>query len=415
MSIIYSILKERGFLVMARKKTVFLSAFMVFVFIFIGFSALAVEPTDISNHWAQDYILSLLNQDVMKTYSDGTFKPNQAITRGEFAVALAKQMSLIPDKNTKFQDLEGYLEYDYINALVSKNIINGYPDGTFQPDKPITRAEMISIMIKSLGINSNQVTINLDNYEPFQDISENHWALNHIKLAQKLNLIQGDGQEHFYPNQKTSRAESAKVLVKMAELASNTGYITDVYPTSQKVSINFLNGTREVLTYNNSTLVGRNNRLVGIQDILKTDKVFVITENNSNVKYIKAYGMVTQEDLSTEISSLTNGFIEPAEVKDLSSGNISFLKPKIQVAVRDQLMNQGLTTKEVNALLSTDWDQLEGLSRNRLSEAIAIQTGLPLDITRSMLQGDWENIKSYAQIEIIQRLVQEVLNSDLLS
>lgn len=65
--------------------------------------------------------------------------------------------------------------------------------------------------------------------------------------------------------------------------------------------------------------------------------------------------------------------------------------------------------------MRTDWAELEELGRMRLSEAIAIQTGLSLDITRSILSGDWDKVKTYGQIELIQRLVQEVLNSDLLS
>ena len=65
----------------------------------------AEEPTDISNHWAQDYILSMLNNEIMEVYPDGTFKPEKAISRGEFALALAKQMNLIPDNNFKFTHL----------------------------------------------------------------------------------------------------------------------------------------------------------------------------------------------------------------------------------------------------------------------------------------------------------------------
>ena len=89
------------------------------LFIFISFlsivlisiSVYAVEPTDISNHWAQDYILNLINNEVMETYTDGQFKPDQAITRGEFAVALAKQLNTVPDNNNHFDTKCQYYIY----------------------------------------------------------------------------------------------------------------------------------------------------------------------------------------------------------------------------------------------------------------------------------------------------------------
>ncbi len=392
------------------------SLFIVFLsLMLVSISAYAVEPTDISNHWAQDYILNLVNNEIMETYNGGQFKPGQAITRGEFAVALAKQLNLVPDNNNRFKDINGYPGYNMINSLVNKDIINGYPDKTFKPNNPITRAEMVAIMIRSLGITNNEVTIRLDNRKTFDDIPENHWALNHIKIAQEVNLINGDQNGYFNPTDTTSRAEAAKVITKLAALSSDTGYITDIYPSSQKVSINSLNGSRHIYNFNEKTLVARNNRFVELDDIMKTDKVFIITDNTESVKYVKAYGMVTEDDLASEISTMTEGIFKPEEIKELSSGNINMLRPKLQTAVESQLQTQGLSSQEVTALMTTNWDELEDLSKVRLSEAIAIQTGLPLDITSSLIDGDWERVKDYGQIEIIQRLVQEVLGSDLMS
>ncbi|NLM96627.1 MAG: S-layer homology domain-containing protein [Halanaerobiaceae bacterium] len=394
------------------------SSFLFFIFLYlliITLSVSAIEPTDISNHWAQDYILNLVNKEIMEIYPDGLFKPDQPTTRGEFAVALAKQLKLVPDLNHHFEDLKDYPGYELINALNKKEIITGYPDKSFRPEKEITRAEMVTIMIKSIGINKDEVTIRLTDTEAYKDVPENHWAINHIKIASILELVNGDEKGYFHPDKTASRAEAAKLLTKLAELTSNTGYITDVYPSSRKVSFNSQNGERIVYNFNDTTLIGRNNRFVQLDEILKTDKVFIIADKSNNLKYLKAYGLVTQEDITAEISKMTDGFFESEEIKELSSGNLELLKPKLQGAIREQLVSQGLSTEEIEALMRTDWAELEELGRMRLSEAIAIQTGLSLDITRSILSGDWDKVKTYGQIELIQRLVQEVLNSDLLS
>lgn len=406
----------KGDIFMVNKTTRYLFKFIIITSILLVSTSLyAAQPTDISNHWAQDYILNLVNNEIMESYEDGRFMPDQAITRGEFAVALAKQLNMVPDNNNYFNDINGYPGYPLINSLVNKDIVSGYPDDTFRPDKAITRAELVAIMVKSLGLTDNQVTIELDSNTTFEDIPESHWGLNHIKIADKLDLVNGDQNNHFNPDKTASRAEAAKVITKLSSLKSETGYITDIYPSSEKVSINSLNGERTVYNFNNETLVGRNNRFVRLEDIMKTDKVFIIADNYDTIKYAKAYGMVTEDDLATEVSTMTDGVFQPEEIKDLSNGNINMLRPKLQTAVKEQLTKQGLTNDEVTALMNTEWDELEDLSKVRLSEAIAIQTGLPLDITRSLIDGDWEKLRTYGQIEIIQRIVQEVLESDLIS
>ena len=213
-----------------KKKSLFLFLILLSLLI-ISLAVSAAEPTDISNHWAQDYILNLVNNEIMEPYPDGSFKPDQAISRGEFAVALAKQMNLIPDNNPQFTDLENYPEANLINALAKKEIISGYPDNTFQPDKTITRAEIVSILIKSLGITDNTTTIELGNKLTFKDLPAGHWALKQIAIAENLDLI--ETEDNFNPDNKVSRAEAAKLINKFAGLSSNTGYITDIYPTSR--------------------------------------------------------------------------------------------------------------------------------------------------------------------------------------
>ena len=136
------------------------------------------------------------------------------------------------------------------------------------------------------------------------------------------------------PDKAVSRAEAAKLISRFAGLASSTGYITDIYPTSRKVSVNHLNGERKVYDFSEDTLVGRNNRLVPLEEILKTDKVFFITDTDNNLKYIKAYGLVTEEDLAVEISSLTGGIFASEEIKELSTGNYDLLIPKLQTTAR---------------------------------------------------------------------------------
>ncbi|MGM0410527.1 MAG: S-layer homology domain-containing protein [Bacillota bacterium] len=373
----------------------------------------AQTPEDIKNHWAQDYIMTLLNKEIMETNDQGKFRPDYATTRGAFSIALAKELNLLPSSTNKFTDLESYKEADLINSLVEKEIISAYKDNLFAPEKAITRTEAVVSVIKALGIKKEENIITLDNYNPYNDIDNNDYK-NHIKIATKLNLLTTNTENKFNGSRSITRAETAKLIASLEKFTGQTAYITEIYPVSNKISVNFLQGERKVISIEEDAITARNNRLVKLDEILKTDKVFIITENEKAI-YLKAYGMVTKKDLTTEVSKLTNGILSTEEVDKLAKGDINFLDDKVLTGVNNQLKKEGLTDNEINALMNTEWDKLEELSKERLAEAISIETGLPLIITKGLFEGEWDKIRSFAEAEVIQRVIQELLSSQLIS
>ena len=90
-------------------------------------------------------------------YPDGSFKPSKSLTRAEATVVLANILNIQPTEDnyeTKFSDVKPQQWfYNYVSALTEKGIINGYPDGTFRPNDKITRAEMVTLVVKALGLN----------------------------------------------------------------------------------------------------------------------------------------------------------------------------------------------------------------------------------------------------------------------
>ncbi|MFW6007234.1 MAG: S-layer homology domain-containing protein, partial [Halanaerobiales bacterium] len=179
------------------------------VLLVLSSSIMAEEPDDISSHWAQDYIINVVNDEIMKTYEDGSFKPDEPITRGEFSVALAKQLRLSPDSDSIYDDLEDYEGEEYINALIEKEIISGYPENEFRPDKSLSRVETVAMLIRALGIKSEEEIIRFEDYDPYNDIDEDHWAVTEIKIGRKLGII-ADNSDEFNPNKSTTRAEAAR-------------------------------------------------------------------------------------------------------------------------------------------------------------------------------------------------------------
>ncbi|MFA6783234.1 MAG: S-layer homology domain-containing protein, partial [Sedimentibacter sp.] len=99
-----------------------------------------------TERWSNRAISTLFNADIISGYPDGTFKPANPITRAEFATIAAKFDELELGGISKFTDISGHWAEDYITSSELKGWINGYPDLTFRPEQDITRAEAMTLI-----------------------------------------------------------------------------------------------------------------------------------------------------------------------------------------------------------------------------------------------------------------------------
>ena len=100
--------------------------------------------------WFNNAIATLSNGGIISGYPDGTFDPNGYITRAEFAVIAARFFDMDYQGEDLFPDIDGHWAQDYINQAAEDGFIEGYPDGTFGPDKYITRAEAVTLVNRTL-------------------------------------------------------------------------------------------------------------------------------------------------------------------------------------------------------------------------------------------------------------------------
>ena len=107
--------------------------------------------SDVSaDDWFNNAVSTLTNAGVLDGYEDGTFKPNGNITRAEFATITARFFEATYDGENLFPDIEGHWAQDYINEAANAGIVDGYPDGTFGPQKLITRAEAMTMVNRTI-------------------------------------------------------------------------------------------------------------------------------------------------------------------------------------------------------------------------------------------------------------------------
>ena len=111
----------------------------------------AVFPDVPGTHWAVSYIENLLAKGIIAGYTDGTFKPSNTITRAEFAKIVAVAKGLSPASGSSFSDTSGHWAAGYIEAVKTAGYIAGYPNGTFRPNNNISRAEIAKIIVVAAG------------------------------------------------------------------------------------------------------------------------------------------------------------------------------------------------------------------------------------------------------------------------
>ena len=125
--------------------------------------------------WYADAVNSLSQIGIFNGYGDGTFRPGQNITRAEYVKALTSCVPAVEADNP-FSDVKStHWAYRNILTAISKQWINGYEDGTFRPDQTITRAEAVTILNRAL----KRTGAGFAEYrtgEYFTDIGKGHWA-----------------------------------------------------------------------------------------------------------------------------------------------------------------------------------------------------------------------------------------------
>ena len=113
-----------------------------------------------------------------------------------------------PDNDTAvFSDIIGHWAREYIITLAKKGAVSGFGDNTFRPDTPITRAELVTILLSALGKKAIAKA-------PFKDVAESDWYAPYLAAAHNAGIIQGDSEGNFRPNEPVTRQDAATIIYR---------------------------------------------------------------------------------------------------------------------------------------------------------------------------------------------------------
>ncbi len=173
--------------------------------------------TDMEGHWAKTDVTNLSVKGIVSGFPGNVFMPQDKVTRVQFITMLAKAMNWLPTEgNTNFTDSATIPDWakGYVGIAVQKGVISGYNDGTFKPNRTITRSEMASCISRAL----NLPEASADTLAGFVDRNAvAQWALDPVSRTVGAGLLKGDNQQRFNPKGLATRAESAALIARTME------------------------------------------------------------------------------------------------------------------------------------------------------------------------------------------------------
>ncbi|MHA6484931.1 S-layer homology domain-containing protein [Paenibacillus sp. strain BS8-2] len=175
---------------------------------------------DVMKHWAKEEIERMAARRIVLGISATAFNPDQLVTRAEFAALVTRTLGLSTassDTTPSFQDItEEEWYYEAVKTAVEAGIVLGYEDGTFKPNKTITRQEMAVMINRAMTFAGYSNSGSQSGGQVFADADTfQSWAKESIMLLGSLGIVNGVGENDYAPNETATRAQSSVILYRM--------------------------------------------------------------------------------------------------------------------------------------------------------------------------------------------------------
>lgn len=197
---------------MMKKKSTLANILLVLVFILeTAISPVFASTTDVMKHWAFTEISEWMENGLLQGFEDGSFKPDKPMTRAEFITLLNRALGLTVRKAATFTDVSADAWYsEEVEKALAAAYLSGYEDHTFRPDNLITRLEVAEILSSILKLENHEDKSKLNGYLDAASIPQ--WGIESLNSAVVEKHLQGYPDNTIRPLHPVSRAEAVKVL-----------------------------------------------------------------------------------------------------------------------------------------------------------------------------------------------------------
>ena len=216
---------------------------LIAIVVFTAPLAQASFPDVADGHPNKVAIEFLQQKGVISGAGDGNFYPGRAVNRAEF-LKMALLSALIPESNdgtADFSDVDAKAWFfGFVKAASTRNIVEGYSDGTFQPARTVNKVEALKMLLLAHSIQATKPIAN-----PFADVDKDAWFSNYVDYVKTKNLV-GITGTNFGPSEELTRAELAEIIYRLMYIQENS---QDVFtqPVSDKDQPTMTSLAREVM------------------------------------------------------------------------------------------------------------------------------------------------------------------------
>ena len=304
---------------------------IMIIVITLSTQVFAVSFSDLNTtHWAHASITQMTNSGIINGYPDGTFKPEKNVTRAEFSKILVKALELENRTTTNFEDVAtdfwGYNDIKIASNYLSAYEMNG--KNYFMPNDYAVREDVAVAVVKASGFSN--LGANYDVLNQFSDKNEISVNLrDYISIAVEKGLMRGNANGTFNPKGKLTRAEAAQLILNALSIKEN-------YKEESGIDVQLKN-----IKYNSKTStidLGENWREYGIG----------IEYDKKTNKYVAKYRPMTQlititEDMSNNANCFTTD--ENGEKSYLTIARLDDLENYVKVECENPFKNVKYNSK----------------------------------------------------------------------
>ncbi|MGB9661075.1 MAG: S-layer homology domain-containing protein [Moorellaceae bacterium] len=174
---------------------------------------------DIQGHWAQEEIEQMADMGIAGGVSSDSFAPDSNVTRAQFVALLIRSLGIeetLPAE-ASFKDVNpNSWYYGAVEAAQAEGLVSGYTDGTFRPEQNITREEIAAMVVRAMAKSGVYITADDTALAAFADKDAiSSWAREAVAQAVKAGIARGRADDCFAPKENATRAEAAVMLKRM--------------------------------------------------------------------------------------------------------------------------------------------------------------------------------------------------------
>ncbi|WP_042358244.1 S-layer homology domain-containing protein [Geomicrobium sp. JCM 19055] len=192
------------------KKFLGASALVVTLLVYPSFEANASSFSDVNDsYWATEEIEYIFSKEIITGYPDSSFRPDRQVSRSQTAVMLDRALELDDvSEDRDFGDVdESHSNYDAIQRVNAAGIMTGGENDQFRPSEPLTRAQMSAVLTRAFDLEA-------DREVEFRDLNHLHWAYDEIAPVVTNYISTGKGDGSYSPNEQVTRAQFSVFMAR---------------------------------------------------------------------------------------------------------------------------------------------------------------------------------------------------------